>query len=60
MDSASYASSPHAREAIREAAGTGRPYEFLIADYQMPDLDGARLASAIKTDPLPATRSSLC
>src|SRR6202034_3354969 len=41
-----------ALEAIREAEANGDPYDFVIADYQMPGLDGASLASVIATDSL--------
>ncbi|HTS76662.1 MAG TPA: response regulator [Bryobacteraceae bacterium] len=47
----SYAGGREALEAIRDAARAGDPYRFVIADYNMPDLDGAALAAAIKSDP---------
>jgi CheY-like chemotaxis protein len=46
--------SPGAREAIEEvrrAAAAGQPYHFVIADYHMPDLDGAALACVLRRDP---------
>ena len=36
---------------VETAKRTGDPYHFLIADFQMPDLDGASLATALKSDP---------
>jgi signal transduction histidine kinase/CheY-like chemotaxis protein len=50
MRNGSFASGEKALEAIREAQASGDPYDFVIADYQMPGLDGAALASAIATD----------
>jgi signal transduction histidine kinase/CheY-like chemotaxis protein len=49
-----YERSPQALEELREAARRGNPYHFVIADHQMPELDGASLASAIKSDPATA------
>jgi CheY-like chemotaxis protein len=57
MQSASFAHSLPALEEIRCAARNGIPYHFMIADYRMPELDGARLASAVKADP--ATRNTI-
>jgi signal transduction histidine kinase/CheY-like chemotaxis protein len=39
-----------ALEAIREAQSEGDPYDFVIAGYRMPDMDGSALASAIAAD----------
>lgn len=50
MRNGSFASGEQALEAIREAQAAGDPYQFVIADYQMPGLDGAALAMAINTD----------
>lgn len=36
---------------MRAAQATGDPYRFVIADYHMPGMDGATLASLIKADP---------
>ncbi len=50
MRNGSYSSGEKALEAIREAQANGDPYDFVIADYQMPGLDGASLASVVATD----------
>ena len=50
MRNGSFASGEQALEAIKEAQAGGDPYQFVIADYQMPGLDGAALAMAINTD----------
>src|SRR5262249_49723845 len=36
---------------MRRARTSGDPYEFVLVDYQMPGMDGATLAAAIKADP---------
>jgi CheY-like chemotaxis protein len=36
---------------VETAQRSGDPYHFLIADFQMPDLDGASLATALKSNP---------
>jgi CheY-like chemotaxis protein len=51
MVNGSYAGSRQALDEVRRAAKSGRPYHFVIADFHMPDMDGAGLASAIKNDP---------
>src|ERR1017187_2212190 len=51
MRDTSFATSLQALEEIRAAQRTGDPYHFLIADFQMPDMDGASLAAAVKNDP---------
>jgi CheY-like chemotaxis protein len=51
MRDTSFASSLQALEEIRAAQRSGDPYHFLIADFQMPDMDGASLAAAVKNDP---------
>src|SRR5262249_43536860 len=51
MRNGSYASGDDALEAIRAARRQGDPYQMVIADYQMPGLDGASLAAEIKNDP---------
>jgi signal transduction histidine kinase/CheY-like chemotaxis protein len=50
MRNGSFASAEEALEALRTAYATGDPYQFVLADYQMPGIDGATLASAIKAD----------
>jgi len=37
--------------AMRLAIGNSRPFDLVIADYQMPDMDGAMLGSEINGDP---------
>jgi signal transduction histidine kinase/CheY-like chemotaxis protein len=50
MRNGSFASGEQALQAIREAQASGDPYHFVVADYQMPGLDGAALAMAIASD----------
>src|SRR5207237_1335167 len=52
-----FAGSVPALEAIRGASRTRSPFHFVIADYTLPELDGAGLASAIKSDA--ATRQTI-
>jgi hypothetical protein len=35
---------------LHEALESGKPYHFVLLDYQMPGMDGATLAAAIKAD----------
>ena len=51
MRDTSFAASLPALEEIRAAQRTGDPYQFLIAEFQMPGMDGASLAAAIRNDP---------
>jgi PAS domain S-box-containing protein len=51
MRNGSYASAEEALHAIEEARIEGDPFDLVIADYQMPGIDGATLAAAIKADP---------
>ncbi|MEO7597951.1 MAG: response regulator [Opitutus sp.] len=44
------ASGAEALAALREAAGTDSPYELVVVDYQMPEMDGVMLAEAIRAD----------
>jgi PAS domain S-box-containing protein len=37
--------------AMRDALASGQPYNFVLLDYQMPGMDGAAVAEAIKRDP---------
>jgi len=50
MRNGSYASAEESLHAIREAQAAGDPFDLVIADYQMPGIDGATLAAAIKAD----------
>jgi len=47
----SFASGEQALEALRGAREGGDPYNFVIADFHMPVMDGGALAKAIKADP---------
>ncbi|HEY1338994.1 MAG TPA: response regulator, partial [Bryobacteraceae bacterium] len=51
MRNGSYASGPEALTALRRAKEAGDPYDFVILDYHMPEMDGAALARAIQADP---------
>jgi PAS domain S-box-containing protein len=51
MRNGSYASGREALDAIRAAIVSGDPYQIVITDYEMPDIDGATLTAAIKSDP---------
>jgi signal transduction histidine kinase/DNA-binding response OmpR family regulator len=51
MRNGSYASGQDALDAVRKAKRDGDPYQIVLADYNMPGIDGAKLAAAIKEDP---------
>jgi len=51
MRNGSYASAEEALESLHAAQAAGDPYDLVIADYQMPGIDGATLASIVKADP---------
>jgi len=51
MRNGSYACAEEAVDALRAAHATGDPYDIVIADYQMPGIDGAALAALVKADP---------
>ena len=51
MRNGSYSSGQDALDAVRLAQKSGDPYQMVLADYNMPGLDGAKLAAAIKDDP---------
>ena len=36
--------------ALRKARAAGDPYDFLLLDYQMPEMDGLAVATAVKAD----------
>jgi PAS domain S-box-containing protein len=50
MRNGSFASGERVVEAMREAKISGDPYQFALLDYQMPGMDGAEVAAAIKND----------
>jgi len=52
MRNGSFADPAEALRELQTAQRSGDPYHFVLADYQMPGLDGAALAQAIKADPL--------
>jgi len=47
MRNGSYAAGAEALAAIQAAACAGDPYDFVIADHQMPGIDGPMLAAAL-------------
>jgi CheY-like chemotaxis protein len=51
MRNGSYGSPSEALRALRQAIGEGHPYDIIIADFQMPDMDGEAFASQVKADP---------
>src|SRR5258708_3628566 len=51
MRNGSFASGEEALQAISTAQASKDPYQIVIADYQMPEIDGATLAAMIKADP---------
>jgi two-component system sensor histidine kinase/response regulator len=50
MRGSSFATGQEAIGALREVKGCGDPYHIAILDYQMPGMDGAALARAIKAE----------
>jgi PAS domain S-box-containing protein len=50
VDSDEVADGPTALVRLRDAARLGRPFELVILDHQMPNMDGLMLADAIKAD----------
>ena len=44
---------------MREAHRLGRSFDFVLLDYQMPGMDGAMLARAIRADPAFASARSI-
>jgi len=51
MRNGSYSTAEEALEAIRKAQAEGDRYDFVIADFQMPGIDGATLATTLYGDP---------
>jgi two-component system sensor histidine kinase/response regulator len=51
MRSASAPSGEKALQLMRAAATANEPFDLVILDMQMPEMDGLMLAKAIKTDP---------
>ena len=51
MRNGSFASGEEALQALETAHQNGDPYQIAILDYQMPSMDGATLATAIKANP---------
>ena len=51
MRNGSFASGGEALQAILAAQACADPYQVVITDYQMPELDGASLAAMIKANP---------
>jgi len=52
MRNGSHAGATQVLQVLREALLAGDPYQVALLDYQMPEMDGATLAAAIKADPL--------
>jgi signal transduction histidine kinase/DNA-binding response OmpR family regulator len=50
MRNGSFTSGEEALQALRDAKSAGDPYHFALLDYQMPGMDGAELARAIRAD----------
>jgi len=51
MRSGSAAGGVEALDAMRAALESGDPYQFVLLDYQMPEMDGMMVALAIHNDP---------
>ena len=44
-------SAPQALELLQHAANTAQPFQLLLTDWMMPDMDGGELIAAVKQDP---------
>jgi signal transduction histidine kinase/DNA-binding response OmpR family regulator len=51
MRNGGFGSGDKVLDALRRAKESGDPYHFVLLDYQMPGMDGAEVAGAIKADP---------
>jgi signal transduction histidine kinase/CheY-like chemotaxis protein len=51
MRNSSFATGLQALDALRAARSEGDPFRVIVTDHQMPEMDGAELAAAIKSDP---------
>ena len=51
MRNGSYDSPDKVLDALRHARAEGDPFDFVLADYQMPGMDGITLCKQIKSDP---------
>jgi CheY-like chemotaxis protein len=51
MRNGSFSSAGMVLDTLRAAKQSGDPYQFLLLDYQMPGMNGAEVAGAIKADP---------
>jgi CheY-like chemotaxis protein len=51
MRNGSYATAEEALQALHAALASRDPYHVVIADYQMPGIDGIMLATMIRADP---------
>ena len=59
MRNGSLSSAAKVLDALRAAKQSSDPYQFLYLDYQMPGMDGAEVAGAIKADPAIAESTNL-
>jgi len=50
MRNGSFASALQGLAEVRAAHASGDPYDFALLDYQMPEMDGAALAAALRAD----------
>jgi CheY-like chemotaxis protein len=52
MRTGNFASAEDVVGVLRRARAEGDPYHFLLLDYQMPVMDGAIVAAAVRADPV--------